>query len=344
MSIVESKISGADGYQAAYVGNQMSAPGDTMARWREGDCPFVALKTQPRPEANPEVLVDVQPGIPFLYGCVCTSTGAFPTGTQVTVTDPNGNPLQSGDPSGSIVYFDGNSVQSFVISNPTPGTWKLVASIPAADDSDVHAFISTIPTGDQPYQTMIAAIEQQLDQDAIGAAQTDNSLGCWACTIAMWALVVVVAAIVAVGVFALTLPASLPAITALALAVGVSAVVMTGLLIALLSAVGAVVGIVVASLCNWVSACDDDITVSIGTPANKATESGTFKIGAQTSGADSVSFTLDSSLLENVTQGPPFKYFCDSTQFPNGTHTIYAMAISGTATALSVPVQVTFAN
>jgi hypothetical protein len=262
----------------------------------------------------------------------------------VTVTDPNGNTLQPGDPSGSIVYFDANSVQSFVISNPTPGTWKLVASIPTADDSDVHAFMSTIPTGDDPYQTMIAAIEQQLDHDAIRAAGTDNSWGCWACTIVMWALVVVIAAIVAVGIFAITLPASLPAVTALAAAIGVSAVTMTGLLVALLSAVGAVVGIGVANLCNWVNACDNDLTVSIGTPENKATESGTFKIAATASGADSVSFTLDSSLLGNVTGGSPYKYFCDSTQFPNGAHTIYALAISGKETALSAPVAVTFSN
>jgi hypothetical protein len=342
MSIVVNEFGGADGYNVGYIGTQVS--GDALARWKKGDCPLAALKGRPAPGGNPEILVDVQPGVPFLYGSVSTTTGTFPTGTQVTVTDPNGNVLQAGDTPGSIVYFNGNSVQSFIISNPTPGTWKLVAIIPGADDADVYILMSTIPTGDQVYQTMIEAIEQQLDKDAIGAAQTDNSLGCWACTICMWALIVAIAAIVAVGIFAITLPASLPAVTALALAIGVSATVMTGLLVALLTAVGAVVGIVVANLCNWVNACENDLTVSIGTPTDKSTESGTFKIAANTSGASSVSFTLDSSDLGNVTAGPPYKYLCDSTKFPNGAHTIYALAISGEETALSAPVRVTFSN
>jgi hypothetical protein len=119
---------------------------------------------------------------------------------------------------------------------------------------------------------------------------------------------------------------------------------MTGLLVAALTAVSTAVGIIAAFVCNWINACENDLTVSIGTPKNKQTESGTFKIAANASGADSVSFTLDSSLLGNVTGGSPYKYFCDSTQFPNGAHTIYALAISGDETALSVPVTVTFTN
>ncbi len=345
MSIVESTFSGNDGYRVGYIGSPVN-PDNAMARWQKGNCPLAALKTQPRPESAPEVLVYVEPGagVPFLYGFASTETGTFPAGTQVTVTDPNGNTLQAGDGDGSIVYFVGNSLQCFIIANPTPGTWKLVANIPPADDSDVYVFISTIPSGDDPYQTMVTAIEQQLDKEAIDAAQDDDSVACWACKIACWGLAVLIAMIAAAGAFTIGLPVSLPAVAAVALFFGFSVAVMTGILLAAIAAIGTAVTIIALNFCAWINACESGLTASIGTPKNNTSATGTFKIAANTTGADSVCFSLDSAVLDTVTQGPPFKYFCDGTQFPNGPHTISALAISGMTTALAVPVTVTFKN
>jgi hypothetical protein len=335
---------GANGYNVGYIG---TVPDDALARWKKGDCPLVALKGQPRTESDQPLQVVVSPGTPFLYAFASTNTGAFPTGTQMTVTYPNGSPLQPGDtPPGSIVYFNGNSVQCFVIPNPTPGTWELTASISQDYDADAgaHFWLSTMPTGNQVYEVMIETIEQQLDKHAIGAAQTADSLGCWACTIAAWAVVIVVAVIMAVLITAITLPENAAALAGVAAFLGLSTEVTAGLIIGAATAVSTAVGFIAGALCSWVNACEDDITVAIGTPHNNAKLSGTFKIAATTTGADSVTFTLDSSVLGNVTQGPPFKYFCTSSQFHNGAHTIYAMAIAGEKTALSAPVAVTFNN
>ena len=317
-----------------------------IARLEEGNCPLAALKAQPRPDISPgtpiTVQVDVESGVPFLYGAVSTATGAFPTGTQVTLTDPNGKILQA-DADGQVVSLVGNSLQSCVISNPMAGTWTLVANISPEDDFNVYVYLSTIPSGDDPYQTMAAALDQQADEDVIAVL---GGWACWTCKIITWAVAVAIAAIVAVGAFTIGLPASAPAVAALAalLPFAISATAMTGVLLAAISAIGAAASILVLNFCSWIGACPSGLTVSIGTPQNNSTTSGTFKIAADASGAQSVYFTLGDVDLGQVTGGSPFKYFLDSTKYSNGAYTIGALAVSGEITALAAPVSVKISN
>lgn len=87
-------------------------------------------------------------------------------------------------------------------------------------------------------------------------------------------------------------------------------------------------------------------TVSITAPANNATVSGTVTISANSSdnvGVASVQFLVDSSNTGPQMSSPPYTYLWNTTIFPNGNHTITAIAKdaagnSATSTAVTVKV------
>ncbi len=342
MSIVTASISGNYAYKAAYVGTPDTDSSNAAKRRARGSCPLFAMKGVTQTSNDNTVSVVVESGVPFIFGFASTDSGGFPHNSNISVTDPNGDPVQGDQATDDVlIVMNGSSVQLFLIANPIPGTWTLTAkNLPS---NDAHVFLSTTPTQDV-YQTMIAAIQPHINEDVAGVTEEDNSWVCWACTVAAWTIGLAVAALVALGIAAITVESG--AVVLLAAFVAVAAATAWAWLIVLITIAGGVVEILVANFCGWTGACDNDgITATLVKPANGAQLNGPYQCEADTTGnTEKVYFFVDSAVIGTNPGSTPYHMNFDTTKFANGSHTLSAMAVSGTTTAASTPVTATFDN
>ncbi|MFD0809332.1 Ig-like domain-containing protein [Amycolatopsis umgeniensis] len=284
--------------------------------------------------------------VPFLMGSVTTDGGSYPTGVNVTLTDPGGDRVGPSETDSRFVVCSGNDptmLQSCMIKTPMPGTWTV--SIENADTSS-YVFFSTMPTAAQ-YATIYDTLAPLTDPEAPGAGP-ETAAPCWICKITCWIVAVAAAALLGLGAASITATAApVVALAGLMTAAGIviSAAGVVVMLQTFLAGLGATVGIIVLNMCSWVNACPTGVTAAITSPAAGTTVSRTVRVDATATNAATVAFYVAQKTLIGTDNTPPdWNTDWDTTKIPNGEHTVSALATGPNGAAWSPPVKVVVHN
>src|SRR5690349_13947861 len=139
--LVQNQIDGPNCYCAGYV-----IPAQSGMPESEAVHPLQALRGTPTEDSVQTLTIVVDHNVPILMGSVTTNSGTYPTGVNVTLTDPNGNQVGPSETNTRFVVCANNDptmMQTCMIQNPLPGTWTVTVT---NADSSSYVFFSTMPT------------------------------------------------------------------------------------------------------------------------------------------------------------------------------------------------------
>ena len=342
-TMIQNQVDGPNCYCAGYVIPADSGDGTPGS---EAAHPLRGLRGTPTDDSVQTLSIVVDHSVPYLTGSVTTADGSYPTGVNVTLTDPAGNVVQPNSSNTRYVVCvdnDPTKLWSSMIQNPQVGTWT--ATVTNADSS-TYVYFGTMPTANQ-YPTITSTLAAQAGSGAPGAAP-EGSASCWICKAACWAVAIALAMLIAAGLAFLTAEAAgITALVALIASAGVRLTAQAAVIILqVLIAGGATgVGIIVANMCSWVNACPTGVTAAVTQPTAGTRVSGTTHVSASATNATTVSFYVaQQTLIGTDNTGPNWDTNWDTTKFTNGGHTVWALATGAKGAAWSAPVNVTVDN